>query len=229
MQPKTFAIVVTLLPIAVINLVYVLSANSGLVPTCIPYFDGCTSISRAARQGNSLFIFRASMIVQAVLLMFYWRIACEWLEQLSGKKLISAKIMCWLGGIASFFLILYADFLGTDGQMYRYMRRTGIVFFFTLTPLAQMIMLNQLFKLKNQLKFSPIFIYVLRYQLVVVCSILLVGFISLGFSYSGNSSFEQENIIEWNYAILMSIFHFGSYLLWGGMKIEISLNHKNGI
>lgn len=224
MQPKTLALVVTVLPILVINLVYVISSSANLVPSCIPYLEGCTSISRAARQGNSLFIFRAGMIVQAVLLIWYWIIAREWLAQLSGKRLISIRIMCWLGVIASLFLILYADFLGTDGRMYRYLRHYGIVFFFTLTPFAQMLMLNQLFKLHKKLNFSRNFIYVLRYQLVILVSILLVGFISLAASYTGNNNFELSNIMEWNYAVLMAVFHFGSYLVWGELKISIMLN-----
>lgn len=223
MQPKTLALIVSILPLVVMNLAYVLSANAEFVPSCIPYIDGCTSISRAARRGDSLFIFRATMIVQAVLLMIYWRIAWKWLELLSGKPLISAKIMCGLGVIAALFLILYADFLGTDGQVYRYMRRYGIVFFFTLTPFAQMLMVNQLFKLKQQQLFSAPFVQVMRYQLAIVASILAVGLVSLGLSYSGNNTFERENITEWNYAVLISIFHLGSYFQWQEIKIKVVL------
>ncbi|WDE03372.1 hypothetical protein SG34_018455 [Thalassomonas viridans] len=223
MQPKTLAIVVTFLPLFVMNLVYMMSATAELVPSCIPYLDGCTSISRAARRGNAIFVFRACMIVQAVLLAWYWVIARQWLNQLAGKTLKPASIMSALGIIASLFLILYADFLGTDGRIYRYMRQYGIIFFFTLTPFAQMIMINELFKLSKVKTFSPFFLGVIRYQIGVVVCILGLGLISLGLSYSGNSSFERENILEWNYAVLMSIFHLGSCLLWGDVKIHISV------
>ena len=49
MQPRILVIILTLLPLLACNGAYLLSAYEGFIPWCIPYIDGCTTISRAAR------------------------------------------------------------------------------------------------------------------------------------------------------------------------------------
>ena len=233
MQPRLLALFVTLLPLFAVNAAYVISANADLVPRCFPYIEGCTSISRAARQGDAIFLFRASMIVNAVLLMWYWRFAQCWLNNLrveralsSGKR--SAQIMCLLGVVGAFFLILYADYLGSSGDFYRFMRRYGVLFYFTLTPLAQLIMVSQLFKLKKLSPDLDINTAVLRYQLGILIIMLLMGLVSLLLGYLYGSSFERENIIEWNYAILLTAFFGGSISMWKNLRWKLSIDANSG-
>lgn len=221
MQPKHLALTITLVPILVSNASYVMSEQAGLVPNCITYLEGCTSISRSARQGDAIFLFRAAMIMQAVLLMAYWKIASMWFVRVSGSNNLSNKFMLWFGVIGAFFLVLYADFLGTDGQMYRYMRRYGVIFFFTFTPFAQILFISQLHKLNSTLPTSDISIYVLRFKLALILLMFALGFTSLGISYSGNSTFEIENIVEWNFMILLSLFPLGSFWLWKNLTFNV--------
>ncbi len=227
MQPRLLALFVTFLPLFAVNAAYLISANAELVPRCLPYIEGCTSISRAARQGEAVFLFRASMIVHAVLLMWYWRFAQCWLNNLRadqginrGKK--SAQLMCLLGVTGAFFLILYADYLGTSGEFYRFMRRYGVIFYFTFTPLAQLIMVSQLYKLKKSAPELDIKIGILCYQLGILLLILLLGLISLLHGYLYGSSFERENIVEWNYALLLTAYFGGSVLMWKNLKWQLS-------
>lgn len=226
MQPRLLALFVTLLPLFAVNAAYIISVNAELVPRCIPYLEGCTSISRAARQGDAIFLFRASMIVHAVLLIWYWRFAQCWLDNLrveqafsQGKR--SAQIMFLLGVTGAFFLILYADYLGNSGDFYRFMRRYGVLFYFTLTPLAQLIMLSQLYKLKKLAPDMDINTGVLRYQLGILLLMLLLGLISLLLGYLYGSSFERENIIEWNYATLLTAYFAGSILMWKNLRWKL--------
>jgi len=228
MQPRTLAVFITFLPLIVVNASYLISVNAALVPGCIPYIEGCTSISRAARQGDAIFLFRASMIVHAVLLIWYWRFAQCWLNQLrtngagnQGKK--SIQTMYYLGVVGAFFLILYVDFLGTSGDFYRFMRRYGVIFYFTFTPLAQMFMVNQLFKLR---KFSPnadIKLGALRYQLTILVLILLLGLISVSLRYIYGPSFERENIVEWNYSLLLTASFAGSMVMWKNLRWNLRI------
>ena len=229
MQPRTLALFVTILPLFAINLAYIISASAELVPRCIPYIEGCTSISRAARQGEAIFLFRASMIVNAILLMWYWRFAQCWLNKLRIQGAVtamerSAQIMLWLGVVGAFFLILYANYLGASGEFYRFMRRYGVIFYFTFTPLAQLIMVNQLYKLRKLAPDLDIKPGVLHYQLTILVLILLLGLISLLLSYTQGSNFERENIIEWNFALLSTMFFGGSVVMWKNLKFKLSID-----
>jgi hypothetical protein len=232
MQPRLLALFVTFLPLFAVNAAYIISVNAELVPRCIPYIEGCTSISRAARQGDAIFLFRASMIVHAVLLMWYWRFAQCWLNKLRIEQAISrgkrsAQIMCWLGVVGAFFLILYADYLGSSGGFYRFMRRHGVLFYFTLTPLAQLIMVSQLYKLKKLAPDLDIKFGVLRYQLGILLLMLLMGLISVLLGYLYGSSFERENIIEWNYATLLTAYFAGSVLMWKNLRWKLSIEENS--
>lgn len=229
MQPRTLALFVTLLPLFAVNAAYIISVNAELVPRCIPYIEGCTSISRAARQGDAIFLFRATMIVHAVLLMWYWRFAQCWLNKLRTPGAVNQgkwppRLMCFFGVVGAFFLILYADYLGSSGDFYRFMRRHGVLFYFTLTPLAQLIMLNQLYKLRQFAPDLNINLGVLRYQLGILLLILLMALISLLLGYLYGSSFERENIIEWNYSVLLTANFAGSILMWKNLKWELSID-----
>lgn len=86
MQPRTIALLVSLLPIIAANLAYLISAFDGHVPWCIPYIDGCTTISRAARHGDAIYVFRALMMFYAVLLIWYWWVVKAWLTRLDNPS-----------------------------------------------------------------------------------------------------------------------------------------------
>jgi len=228
MQPRTLAIFITFLPLFAVNASYIISVNAELVPGCIPYLEGCTSISRAARRGDAIFLFRASMIIHAVLLMWYWCYARCWLNRLRTQAAVStgessARVMCYLGVVGAFFLVLYADYLGTHGDFYRFMRRYGVIFYFTFTPLAQMIMLNQLFKLRKIAPDLDIKLGALRYQLAILVLMLLLGLVSLLLRYLFGSSFERENFVEWNYALLLNALFAGSIVMWKNLRFRLSL------
>ncbi|MBT8135349.1 MAG: hypothetical protein KJO03_12630, partial [Gammaproteobacteria bacterium] len=142
MQPRLLALIITILPLIATNAVYLLSAYEGNVPWCNPYFDGCTTISKAARSGNSIYIYRATMIAYSVLLIWFWIYTRHWLLQLLGEVTKLSKVIMWIGIIGALFLMVYIDFLGTTGEINRFMRRYGIMIFFTFTPLAQVLLLK---------------------------------------------------------------------------------------
>jgi hypothetical protein len=109
------------LPLAAAVIALRLSAAQGLVPDCNPLLEGCTSISRAARQGDATPLFRALTMPGAVLQAFVWLIAARWL----GKPVLGV-----LGVIAGVALLLYTSFLGIEGPTYRALRQFGTVAYF---------------------------------------------------------------------------------------------------
>jgi hypothetical protein len=214
MQPRTLALIITILPFLVSNGVYLLSAYEGFIPWCIPYIDGCTTISKAARSGNSIFIFRATMIAYGVLLIWFWIYTKQWLNQLYGHTTNTARIMLWLGVVGAIFLIIYIDFLGTTGEMNRFMRRYGIMVFYIFTPMAQLLMLKQHYNILPSLPEGTIKPRVLQYQLVTILLMLIIGIISIALDATQNKTYESENIVEWNFSLLLNMYFLGMIFIW---------------
>ena len=94
MQPRTVAIIVTILPLVGVTGAYLFSASVGTVPWCVPFLEGCTSISRAGRYGDAVYLFRATMIPHAIFLVWFWVFAKNWLNLLNGGPTRSARTMC---------------------------------------------------------------------------------------------------------------------------------------
>lgn len=219
MQPRTLALIITLLPLLVTNAVYLLSAARGFVPWCIPYIDGCTTISQAARSGDSIFIFRATMIAYGVLLIWFWLYAKHWLNLLYRHPTKTASVIFWLGLVGAVFLIIYVDFLGSTGEVNRFMRRYGIMVFYTFTPLAQLFMLRQHFIILSSMsektsRPTAIKYPVLLYQLVVLLLMLVIAIVSTLLDINQKKSYQSENIVEWNFSLLLNLYFLGLVFLW---------------
>ena len=104
-----------LLPFVVSHLAWWLSVREGLMPACNPYWDGCVSISRAARHGLGNHLFRMVMLPCATLQALCWLAATLWLRR---QWQVRVRVLPWLGLAAGVFLALYATFLGSDGAVY---------------------------------------------------------------------------------------------------------------
>lgn len=115
-----------------------ISVSHELVPACNPFFDGCVSVSRAARHGPANPVFRALVIPAALLQGLTWWLCVPWLRGLGA----TGRSLAWLRGLgvaAAAFLVLYAAFLGTEGSAYQWMRRYGIVGYFGGTFLCMLV------------------------------------------------------------------------------------------
>lgn len=208
------------LPIAAVHLSYAISASNAYVPWCIPYIDGCTSISRAARHGDANILFKALMLPYAALLAVFWHQLSGRLRQLrpdAGKRARSVRL---LGITAALFLVLYTVFLGIDGEFYQWLRRYGITVFFGFSVLAQMLTLALLNPL---LRGEP----KLRLSMLGFCGLLLtLGLLSLPLQHFSADAKAAMNALEWNYAALMCLFYalIAMALSVNGLKIPIAQN-----
>ena len=195
--PATLAWLALLLPVLAAHLSYLISAADGLVPWCLPYTDGCSSISRAARHGLANPLFKALMLPYALVLALLWRAAARWLAQQAPTRVRRrhAVLACGLTGAA--FLVLYVVFLGVEGPAYQWLRRYGITFYFAGTVLAQMLFTATALPYAEPAS---------RRMLLALCSaMLLLGLASLPLQHW----LQREgavNAIEWCYALLMSLF-----------------------
>jgi len=215
------ALIVTFLPLLTIVISYFISVQAGLVPACIPFVEGCTSISRAARQGNAIFLFRPGMMITAVFLVWYWYLAQLWLFQLTQRRNKTTRLMFWLGTLGALFLILYADFLGSEGDFYRLMRRYGITLFFACTLLAQFMQLRQQLLLVKSPQSFPLLKEIVTAQYVICLIILLIGLTSVILKMLQMNSDESENILEWNVTFFILLFFLGSYFAWKESQFQL--------
>jgi hypothetical protein len=209
-SPARVALVSGLLPIIVVNGCYIVSVVGGYLPRCFPYLQGCTSVSSAGRYGAAYFLFKAGMIPLALLLAYFWVLVRHWLIALGDRQNRELQALVYIGLLGAAFLILYTAFLGTKGDIYSLLRRFGVTVYFSCSYLAQLLLLHRLVTLRDagkiQLPRS-----ITGGMLTIAIVLLFLGLISIPI---GNFIFIDEkkivmNVIEWNFALLLS----GHYLL----------------
>src|SRR5690606_35552238 len=67
----TLPLSIAVLLVAAVHLAWWLSLRGGHVPACMPYLEGCTSISRAARHGPGNHVFRLMVLPCSALLALH--------------------------------------------------------------------------------------------------------------------------------------------------------------
>lgn len=214
--PAALAWTAALLPFAAVHLAYLLSIRHGQVEACLPYLEGCTSISRAARHGWANHLFRMIMLPYVPLLLAYWWLAAAWtralVPQRRGRRV---AMLCW-GSLGAVFLALYVNFLGVEGQTYQWLRRYGINLYFAGTVLAQML-------LASQLVGHTAVPRAIQRAWLVLCGLLLgLGLTSLPLQYLVDDRDRLLNAIEWQYALLMVAAYPLTGIAWSRTGFRLS-------
>lgn len=207
-------LVAGLLPIIAVNLSYLIAAAVGRVPKCVPYLDGCASISATGRHPPSSYVFKAVMLPEAVLMAVYWLLAVAWLrslERLNGADGTGGKALGTIGASASLFLVLYVTFLGTHGPFYEFMRRFGVYFFFLHTVVAQIMLARALLGLPS---LDARVRRITRIQLALALVPFGLGVLNLILKSTLEDPDPSENVIEWLFALMMQTYIVLSYFAW---------------
>ena len=148
--PATIALLGFLGPVLTVHLSYAVSAAGGIVPACIPYLDGCTSISATGRHGPGYVLFKAGMLPSALVLVAYWRLCRDWLLEAGDADGPAMRSLLWLGIAGALFMVLYTVFLGHKGEVYNLLRRFGVTLNLGFTLLAQLLVVWRLRRLRDQ-------------------------------------------------------------------------------
>jgi xanthosine utilization system XapX-like protein len=191
-----------------------ISVSQDLIPACNPFVDGCVSVSRAARHGLANQVFRALVLPAAALQGLTWWLCATWLRRL-GATGRSLEWLRWLGIAAAAFLVLYAIFLGTEGDAYRWMRRYGIVGYFGGTFLCMLVTGGHLRRLSAAGLRIPARLEVALLALLGI--ILLMGLANVFVPpFVGDDGFKNrlENVLEWHAGILYAIYFAVLAWLW---------------
>lgn len=213
-----------LLPLIVVHAVFLISVGNGHLGACNPYWDGCTSISRVARQPETVYLFRATMLPYAALLMLFWGLSYGWCRAIVPALVRRRNAMLGFGLVGAAFLVLYVTFLGESGEMARWMRRYGINVFFAFTVLAQMLLASQVFR-------HPHLPRALWHAWWIVCALLIgVGVASLPLQYLVEDRSALLNALEWQYALLMILAYPLTAWCWRrtGYTVSVSATPMTG-
>ena len=210
-RPVTIAFLGGLLPIVAVLGAYLLNVTAGTGIesrfVCVPYLDGCVSISRAARSGPGLILFKAVMLPCAVLMLLSWQGIRRWLNGLGACSPRRSKTIFWLGATGAVFLVFYVTWLGTEGEWYHWLRRYGVTFYFGGTALAQLILVSVLLPARNRLAAGNV-----SGPIIALSGLVALQWLLGVFSIAKHALFDDpavidrvENLVEWWFALPMAL------------------------
>lgn len=150
------------------------------------------------------------------LLAIYWLFQRRWLDQEFGINLMH-QIIFILGFTSALALIIYVNFLGSDGEIYRFMRRFGVTVYFGFAMLAQLLSLYSLST--SQKSNLGSLQHLRRLQLLLVLIQWLLGLASLAVTiFQPDYKYQANNILEWNFSLAMTAFYGTSAWYWSKQK-----------
>ncbi len=205
-----------LLPIVAIHVSLVVAIHAGSIPSCLPYLDGCTSISAAGRYEPASFIFKPAMMSEWAILVFYWLLNVAWLRSLATETGANGKTGIWVGIFGctgALALILYVTFLGTQTPFYEFMRRFGVYLYFFLSVVAQIILARHTIFLAAKMRLTLVG-RIGKVQLVLALIPFALGALNLVLKATLEDPDPAENIIEWIFALLMHVYFLLTYFTW---------------
>jgi hypothetical protein len=216
MMLRALPLLTGLIPLVAVFLSYWIAANTANVPSCNPFFDGCTSVSATGRYPPASYLFKGAMLPQSIILSCYWLFNVAWLRALTitaGRVPRNTFAVGILGVTGSLFLILYVTFLGSQEPFYEFMRRYGVYMYFLLNVLAQIVLASKVLPVARQLGMQRL-VNLTKLQLVLAWFPFALGALNLILKAVLENSDAAENRIEWIFAMQMQLFFVVSYFAW---------------
>ncbi|WIO74826.1 hypothetical protein QP938_02660 [Porticoccaceae bacterium LTM1] len=152
------------------HLAYLLAAASGHVEWCVPYFQGCSSISAVGRQPPEELVFKGLIICGLSLMVLVWVVNHQWLKLLGETGHYRMAVITALGISGALMLLIYVLALGEYGNTYASMRRIGVNLGAGFSYLAQLLMYGVLRQIRPQVS-----VRLYRYWSIQVWLVLVIG------------------------------------------------------
>lgn len=213
---RLIPLVTGLLPVVAIHLSFLIATAAERIPSCLPYVDGCTSISATGRYPPASYLFKPAMLASAVALLLFWLCSVAWLRALdaaAGRPVRGARHIAVMGGIGSLALVLYVTFLGTQEPFYEFMRRFGIYLFFLFTILAQLALALRMVAHAREVADRPL-LGTGRVQLALAAVPFVLGALNLLLKAVLADADRAENVIEWIVVVQMQAYFVAAYVAW---------------
>lgn len=216
MRAAPIALITGLLPFLCIHLSFVIAASHGHVDWCNPYWDSCTSISATGRELPEKLLFKFIMIPAGLMAMLFWWLVYQWLAQVGQCR---SPVMLAVGAVAGLFLILYVVALG-EGREYQGLRRTGIILFFSLTFLAQLLYLARCASVANRTMLQA---RVIRWQGRAAITLLAIGISTVLLDLFYQNYDAIEDAFEWVMMLFIVAQFVSHYGLWQEVDLRIEI------
>ena len=203
---KHLCLICFLLPILIVIISFLWSANLNLVSWCIPNFEGCTSISRVGRYQPVVYFFKPLMFIFAIILVFFWT---KFYVLLKNSNVNTPKFILFIAYLSVFFFLLYIIFLG-EGKLYKFFRQIGIFIYIFFTVITQIFFS---IKLKKSYYFYDRFGYIINYYslFIGIAGIILLPLLVTKVIDIPNF----KNIVSWNFFFLIQLYFL---LIYFGFK-----------
>ncbi len=215
-----------LVPLLGVHVAYLIAVDYGYLQLCVPYLDGCTSISGTGRYPPASFLFKAVEMAMAVALPVFWYFAVKWLRALDpewhGHAVWSVFVSGVIGALA---LIVYVTFLGTKEPFYEFMRRFGIYFYFLGTALAQLFLAVSFRGIckglaDRQLSRMAMTMLVLCLMPFALGILNLVQKSALPYEIAD----ALENSIEWVASLMMQVYFLVVFFAWRRTDLSVAVS-----
>jgi hypothetical protein len=215
-----------LMPIIAIHACYLIAVQYAGLPACIPYLEGCVSISATGRYAPASYLFKAVMLPTTIMLCAYWVLNVAWLrslEKAAGLPSRPHRSIAILGVAGALSLVLYVTFLGSAEPFYEFMRRFGVYLYFLFSVIAQLLLAQRSLAHSN-LYGNATLRRISQVQLLLSVAPFLLGIVNVILKSQLPDPDTIENIIEWIFALMMQVFFLLSYYSWrvSGFKANFS-------
>ena len=208
-------LVTALAPVIGVNIAYWIGVTYDNLPSCIPYIDGCTSISSTGRYPPGDRLFRAIMLPQAVLLAVTWYVTALWLRVVRPDAKRAASTALVAGLLGALALIIYVSYLGSNVPFYEVMRRYGIYFYFVCTVIAQIAV-----------SLSVPVVALRRVMLGIMVTPFALGLFNFVQKAVVENPDNTENVIEWIVSLLMQLWFVVLWLAWRRTNFEVAVKAR---
>lgn len=192
------------LSVVIIHLCWLIASGEGQILRCNPYWIDCVSVSETGRRGIAYFVFKGGIIPACVLQGLVWQLNRHWLASLGAQR---GRSLPWLGWSAAIALIVYTLSLGHAGEMFRTLRRFGVVLYIALTFMCFVVSAAGLLQTRYQAKGRRLLHY---------CAITLAFAIaSLGVDTALGETYNRiENAVEWWLLMMLNLLLFYVARVW---------------
>ena len=153
--------------------------------------------------------------------MLFWWLVNQWLGQVGQRR---SPVMLAVGAVAGLFLILYVVALG-EGREYQGLRRVGIILFFSLTFLAQLLYLARCNRMAHK---TPLQGRVIRWQGRAAFTLLAIGISTVLLDLFYRDYDAIEDAFEWVMMLFIVAQFVSHYWLWQEVDLRIEIR-SNGV
>ncbi len=146
-------------------------------------------------------------------MIFYWLNYQKIFSEINKER--KKNIFLYFGIGSSLFLFLHVLFLGSeiDNELFKKFRRLIIISFIFFELTAQFFLVKKIILIKNLLKKYTYEKVIITKVFFVYVILVLTFLILLLLIFYDLPSF-VNNVIEWNYFLILLVFYFLSSIMW---------------